>query len=602
MSEHEVLDESWMRDVQRRVIDARLDKVKFDNLLENVWGICLKRPVIDLDDSYGNEELIDPVVVRLGANGVRNAFELLSTPVHPDRHPYTDKDYEPDASQFYMGYDSPLRRPQVFGDGPDIKVLRQIEEFGEAMLAEAWMMLGTDAGQKIETLRSAVDDQSQMDVLLWLHDRLRALKSRQLSLTTEDVQGFYHPARLSPKLCGQFPNNVFEPSCLGLSVIAASFIERAGLTHMHAGAMRTHHGEMLRAYDAALFAAAFNPSFNFSEFINDELASRVDGVQNSYRDRGFHAVSLVKLIGGGWFCLDPNFDLSYAISQPLHIAKLSKAYEELTEPSLQGLPVEKAVWLPQGSVAHMIAEVCASSRFTFDVSRLREILLDNDPESLAQRICEVILNSVELDATEFNPRHTEALVSLFEYFKTGETDYPQIESELAVSLRNNVHDYVLWGMDPQEFINRCNSDPHFLVRRLDDIENALYLAVADIAGYEADRYAKDTDSYLALRGVDSMFHEVLECGLPAQRVGAAVLSDFDAYTCPEDQLSPSFWLTHWSSQVPITETRGRLVGNEAQQRRLINALSLLRDSLSYSHQNAIILEYLRNAQVNDEQE
>lgn len=600
MSSEAVFDEVWMRDVERRVIGAPLDIKKFHTLLTHARDVCLADSGCDnRTETLEPPAHIDPVVVHLGASGLRNAFELLTTNWgHFDQWHFPDREGENDAVEFYPGYDSYLRRPQVFSDAPDPEVLRAIESFGADLLHESWRVLGTDAKAQIDALRQAESDEAQVEVFDWLYRRLQAISARAPSFPSETVQGFYHPIRLSAKLVGQFPHHEFAPTCLGFSVIAASFIEQAGLRHLHAGVMRTYHDEMITTYRAAVLGAVANATSDMPEPALVAVTEKRMKLRNMPRDNGFHAVSLTKLKSGAWYCLDPNFDQHYTIDRKRHIKQLNQAYEEIQEFASGGVPLEKTVWLAQDSISAMVSDISWSVQVSVDSAAVLEVLANGDTESLCQRITSAVLDSLRIDLSQLNPKLVDLYESVLELFSDEVREYPQQESDLSVLLRNTIEKYVLWGMSPRDFAHRCMYDERFLERRVQDIRNAVYLAIADITGCEADRYARDNKHYAHIRRINPAFHEVFECGLPVPRIGAAVLSDFDAYAQADHQLSPSFWMTHWASQVPITETRGRFSNNRAQQVRSIAAQIALRGSLNYTHQYAIISEYLRKSQDN----
>ena len=87
----------------------------------------------------------------------------------------------------------------------------------------------------------------------------------------------------------------------------------------------------------------------------------------------------------------------------------------------------------------------------------------------------------------------------------------------------------------ENFLQRCKEDPRYLLDRVIDFENSMHVTLVDYACARIEGDRPDT------------VHASVEVGLPAQRVGLAVLSDISTYT--DNSLSPDFWISNWPGDV-----------------------------------------------------
>ena len=133
------------------------------------------------------------------------------------------------------------------------------------------------------------------------------------------------------------------------------------------------------------------------------------------------------------------------------------------------------------------------------------------------------------------------------------------ESHLRSVFYTLFHKYVLWGNAPTTVLEQAQSDVSYAQNRVEDIASLPFLMAISLA----------RDSFLDSVG-EAVVHPVVEVGLPEQRIGLAVLSDFAAHT--NSPLSPSFWLSHWPGSVPIIENLDRASHSNFDDSLLYNNL------------------------------
>lgn len=181
------------------------------------------------------------LVATLGLWGVRGAVEQASVGLELDG-------YERDFRDTHSG--KSILYPEQLGEGPNREVQEKIEAFGKALLEESFNVLGEDAAEKAESFQ-AMDQSDRIATLEWLLNRIAQIRDAALKPIGQEGAGvdkevgnaynrIFHPARLSPKLIGKYPNVELSPTCLGLSILCASFLEKAGVPYMHAGLVRSN--------------------------------------------------------------------------------------------------------------------------------------------------------------------------------------------------------------------------------------------------------------------------------------------------------------------------------------------------------------------------
>ncbi len=577
-----------------RRIGEMFDLVHFGKLYDLAVETCLQQPremepprsvVVDAHD----------VAHHLGVRGISTALNCLASPEY-----YGDGEVEsPDSSSFYISTTSPVRYPRAFSDKLHPGVQEKIHSFGEGLLAEAYLTLGADVHEYIRAFREAENDEEQIQILDWLHHRIKSMtkrshtKERLLcekrkkelgSAYDPDEEYFYHPIRLSPKVIGQYPHHRMAPTCLGISVITSSFAEQAGARHLHAGVMMTHHESLNVLFTSSLGENAYHARQAGSDMLAMELYEAYLKTIKARPNRGTHAVTLIQLKSGSWYVVDPNYNASYQFNERDSgiIGSAATTLQEYSSVLPRGIELDVDLGHRSGAarLSNLLHDHDKSLQLDEDL--LRELLTSHDPESLSARAYDIFSSSGFPTKTEEDRDILHELLfdsdTTVGYFTGGQPRFFD-------SFDKYWQRYVLWGMSNEQMMARCRQDEAFLARRIKDIKQLPWIALSGTIASLANDYPYLVHYY----GNIWRSHDAFEVGEAAYRIGCAVLSDFSSY-CDTD-LSPSFWLTYWPGKVPVTETSGYMAEG-AQRRRINTALGWLSlTAVAYYAQNGIIIRF-----------
>ena len=323
-----------------RRIGEMFDVAYFEGIYNLAVETCLKRP-IGLEFLGRDAAHPRSISHHLGVRGISTALNCIATPSY-----YSDGEKEAsDSGKFYLSSTSPVRYPRVFGDRIQPRVQEKIRAFGEGLLAEAYLTLGTDVHGQIEAYKAAESDEEQIQILEWLHRRIKAMTKRDYNREVlsqrqrqkelgdaydPNVDYFYHPIRLSPKAIGQFPRQNIGPTCLGISVITSSFAEQVGARHLHAGVMMTHDESLRDIFSESLTENAYRALEAGNIMLAEELYKAHLKALKDRPNRGTHAVTLVQLKSGRWYILDPNYNSSYEFEE-LESSRIEQAAATIDE-------------------------------------------------------------------------------------------------------------------------------------------------------------------------------------------------------------------------------------------------------------------------------
>ena len=115
---------------------------------------------------------------------------------------------------------------------------------------------------------------------------------------------------------------------------------------------------------------------------------------------------------------------------------------------------------------------------------------------------------------------------------------------------------------------RCKTDEQYLRRRAEDLSLLpLYNMVSLSVGYTNATASRD-DFPRA--------HAVYEVGLPAYRIGAAVLSDLASMMGSD--LPPAFWLSYWPSHISLAEHAKSTDYSDGQNELIMQTAEQINDS------------------------
>ena len=345
---------------------------KFEEVLDTAIETCLQDTTVYEAAlkavEYANQETASPegfVIDGFGSWGLRAALDVSQYPGSFYAEAFDDLPHP-------LTLDL-LREPTIVPLKADKNVQQKIEAFGQALIHEAFTCLGEDAPEKARQFAESTDADEQYDILLWLYERIARIRElrpidepeaviedipeptlREVDddvssrvqaegdpiivdfsfdldepdpmdtpivtptprsiQTDQDDEGnyFYHPTRLSPKLIGTFPDNHIRTTCLGVSVLAASFFNAAGTDYIHAGVMETALENSRITQMQGIFQTlnvADDSYFGLNETADKNLNDILDSIDKLRRaDRGHHALTAVRLVDGSWVNFDPNYN------------------------------------------------------------------------------------------------------------------------------------------------------------------------------------------------------------------------------------------------------------------------------------------------------
>jgi len=535
-------------------LDVLMAPIHFQELLELAEEVCLthtpKYP------EYTPPQGEAATISRVGTRALRAALELSNgLTLMNDTEELDITNVESEEKRPIL-LDTTIRIADRFSTGVDFSILAKAEAFGAQLMKESFLVLGPDAYKKAEEFQNATTKDEQIKILEWLDIRLHTIASKTVNSTeiasedgSEDnevqEQPFYHPIRLSPKIIGRYPDIEITPTCLGVSVIAAGFFKQANAEMLHANVSRRgidqdrahtiHFIGTLREELGKKFGVSIPDKIQRSiDTISKQLISTLTEVQPH------HAAVYVKLIDDSWAQFDSNFVSSVPIQTKTANDSLNTAYDAIKgiSTSAPGIEVSSYLhdFLAPAEIMQEIFELQNQSAVTnLMISALVETL-DDDPEAFAQRIYDSCIEPF------FSSESTDDRLGLMtEIFKTeliyDENQFDTLQIQRA--FHQMFEKYVLWGASPNEVVERMSRDKHYRINRVMDITALPFIMMTSAASYAA----KSSGWFRP--------HALVELGLPEQRIGLAVLSDFATHT--ESPLPASFWTSHWPGFASVIE-------------------------------------------------
>ena len=550
---------------------ARLDELMaplhFHDLLTMAEDVCLTRKPDYADEPNPTGE--SAIVARVGTRGLKAALELQQGRARQYDDSVGDDDF-PDEQQRPITLDSPIRMPDRFSESVDFSILAQAKAFGSELMTESFHTLGQDAYAKVDAFKHATSKDEQLAVMQWLDQRLYQM-TRSTTNTPQDESGdsvdptFYHPARLSPKLIGAYPNQQLDLTCLSVSLTAAEFFRRAGADVMHANVSR--RGIEQTQFATAAYIASLEASLKetFGLDLAPQLSNSLRHVfaqtwKAVTRDESHHAAVYVRLLDNNWAQFDSNFASTVAIEYEDVNEELSKSYAAITDlaPFAPGIELSHEL-LGVKSAADIAIELLSGEEplsLAPVMTAAYAELLQEDTESIGQRIFDMCITPYFTSTSDDTRRDT--LKELISSYTTTASMQGAIEQGLQAEFYKLFEKYVLWGDSPEVVVKRAQTDSNYLLNRVTDIATLPFTLMATLASRESKQ-----DGYFEP-------HSMVELGLPEQRIGLAVLSDFAAYT--DSPLTSSFWMSHWPGHVSVVEGIRGAAHSEHQDAHIYNNL------------------------------
>jgi hypothetical protein len=576
-------------DLQQKV-EALTDEAGFEELLQFAGHICLDAPL----ERPHTASVLSPeavIVKRFGLRGLRAALEIELgaefdnkevAQEEEDEEDEEEKEKKEKAKELSMRAESPVRFPASFSGSFSYENAATIEAFGAVLIREAYAVLGEDTDEHVERFVRAATDEEQIQELTWLDARIREIASNDHEIIDQSVEGYnYHPARLSPKLMGQYPNISIPPTCLGVSLLASSFLERAGAEYLHAGVMTTcRENELLTT--AGLFKHLMDVAEEKFEALTPIEVRKAlmnksqKAVEQAFEDNGYHVALFTRLKSGGWYQFDPNFTSSSTLFSDVQNAKLDTYYERFGEMKeiAPGLELAANMNTP-GSLDLLLAFLNETTSDQLPSALEVYELLDTivDAESISDTILkEIVEPFFTAEAGEVGSHFLGLLNHTVE--KDGKEIRPLEHFFTAMYEK-----YIRGERTDREFLESWRDEG----QKIETVFAARFLPFLMMAAWATDLIDSGDQ--------DVPQHQAVELGLPHHRVGAAVLSDFASHY--DFGISPNFWLSTWNSLVPITETLDLDAGTRVQQIRRQNSLAHTEvRQLTYLKSKGIIISSL----------
>lgn len=511
------------------------------------------------------------VVARLGSRGLKVALEL-STGVVTEHHrdkTYSSEDAENEGDRV-ITVSSPIRHARDFASTTDFDILAKTEAFGSQLIEESFRTLGQDAYSKAAEFAQATTAEEQMAIIHWLDARLFRMSRSPEGESTDVEERYYHPARISPKFIGIYPNHQLEPTCLSVSIIAAGFFKRAGVEAMLHGDVAETGAEASASYTGYLIEKLPKTLEKLGVSLPDaahQSAIKVYDQVTAYEHRpdAHHVALYVRLVDGTW----AQFDSNYRATTHLRY-----------EPTVEDLNM---CWQKLKALAPIAPNIEISSHFfndeDFDYASLAQYIVKKQNISVINELTAAVENELDSDTDEqFGERIFQLIENIFfNDSETQEDDFLKMINQVVKSsevitygtfkeshLHNAFYElfnkYVLWGESPDTVLKKIQNDVSYRHNRLEDITALPFLMAISIA----------RDSFIDAPDTPGI-HSSVELGLPEQRIGLATLSDFAVYT--NSPLSPSFWLSHWPGSVSIIENLDRASHSSFDDSLLFNNLA-----------------------------
>ncbi len=540
-------------------------KIVFDDLFTFASEVCL--PSIPRHEAKPDISPEQEVIRTLGLRGVRAALEMqmphigLATLFPKQESPEPEEESEGTVNRTVL-LDSPMVSPELFSNTLDADIQQKIELFGRELLKESYKVLGEDVDQKIAELNAATSADEQMAVVDWLDQRIESMVRDEFE-TIEDLrerqsQEFaYQPFRLSPKVLGVYPNLNERPTCLGISIIAASFFRQANVPIVHAGVAMGGHE--LPVYVGRIFTSSLTKSAHEKAGVllpdpaqEAILRTSQKMKETDTREDAQHAATYAKLMDGSWVQFDPNFVGTMRLRSKGYLEVLSQIHTELEEmsplaPGTEVVAIASDTLHPTADIMYDVVKELTPEYMNALRGQAAETLRTVTVTELAETIYQDCISPF------FSPKEaSERMKADMLYLGFIERDIPNTserESVLRTAYHNVLQKYLLWGASPEDFVSRLETDESYFANRVEDLINLPFLIMAAVAKIEAEDF---TPWYA---------HPLLEIGTPEYRIGAATLSDFALYY--DFELPPSFWQTYWPGSASVIE---HLVGDTSLHR------------------------------------
>ncbi len=604
----------------------------FDELLLLAAETCLADPeaitryLLEQPQEAPTSE--QEVVRRCGNWGLRAALDIK-------QNPYCFSGPDEDTTDSRLTASELICHPRSLFIERDPKIVDKIEGFGKALLGEAFYVLGEDAESKVKEFQTAETNGEKVAVIVWLVDRVIEIRDKNspeipeedtpyssdevitlsdmevseeqdangsqitvvLSSSPEGDRYRYHPIRLSPKVMGKYPDVQLSPTCLGVSILIASFFEKAGVPYFHAGVMKSAHesGRVSKLLSIDTIKEAGEKwGLELPDVVSDKLELFKRQETNLIDiNRGHHAAVIARLGGNddSWLLIDPNYHtITYPFKEESKeledLYGLHKELHDITPGNESSIGFDEA--LMPTVFRRIIREVIETDVAVETLNELIDsALLEEEPLEI---IKQYLMSMLTLwDETDTEDGDGLPIDYIFDEYMGRRYGYSWRQKE---DLINDIMEHVILTYifpDAKEgnikpSLERCQTDTRYRQRRLEDLKFAPLYMLYNMQKDLVDVFADVT-----------VMHESVELGLPHYRVGMSVLSDFAVYC--GDELPPSFWLSYWPSHIVFSDHIAGRSLSEAQKALAWNLFDVMESgSLRYQNSHGIVNRFLEQEQ------
>lgn len=481
-------------------------------------------------------------------------------------------------------YDKRKRLPPIELKNIQINaaLTKQIELLGETILDEAFDCLGETAIEILEEFKKCTDEEIDKKMLL-CNSVLRLIEEfsekANLAFKEDDEKENYSPIRLSPNLIGKLPNPEINPTCLGQSILAASFFHKADIPMLHSGVVisrsdgeLTSQSTIMRELVEYVDENSLDISSNFRKRLAELYNHNVDTLTNH---RGFHAAVYAQLGKEAWIQMDPNYGC--ALIEGGRAMLIEESYEKLNNNQVVGTEDHIYVGGNVEDLAYIIRRKLPDLMPSID--EMEQLLLSCPAEEMYSHIIEKIFRPFLFKGPDSTTNETilkieRDLKILLDVIGGG---YGYLQTRISEVIRDSFVNSN-YSTDILTGFKRFQSDPEFRRRRLADLQIAPMVL---IIGIQSDFVEAKTEKYNS----GGLGHTFVDAGLPAYRIGMSVLSDVAVHY--GDELPLSTWLGYWPSKVSLFEHRDQVLTPSQKSLRKAAARYALNGNSTLTNQSTM---------------
>lgn len=514
--------------------------------------------------------------------------------------------------------DEYLPHPNLRKGYPDIlsdlearnEFIKEIESLGEAILDDAFLCLGEDAQKELDYFLK--DPEAHfVHTTTWLLGRIRAI-GESAAYKEEDQSNNYQPFRISPKIIGEYPDTRVEPTCLGKSILVASFFNKTNLPMFHAGVIETADGQLGMSQMTLFRSGIANQPTGRMQTLPSLTGAYSHNLSQRFTHNGFHAAVYVK-VGSHWAQLDPNYKQNRLVDE-YDSKDLDNTYqmiqdqEETTPHGCIELKIHRL-----GILFEDIAKTLNNDH-VLDPTEIEQVILDGPIEETYARLIQYVFQPFLSDEWigEMPPKEDEPTLTQSEYILRMMYHYLSVSSEeVQACISSTLREFVFTDFDPDfhetaeqrekrkantkddkegdaqeeeeeeieiprsisDSLARMHTDKAYRQSRIEDLLSTPHLLLLKMYTF-----------YIDAMGDSAKMHTGIYGGSPAYRIGISAMSDIAVYY--GDPLPLSTWMSYWPNDVSFAEHRNQRT-SPAQTQLAKAVMSLIINTKGHLTQTSI---------------